>query len=154
VKQLLSGAVILAALAAAAPAFAVTSRYSATSSETPDAMWAKIGDFCGIGQWHPAVAKCTLSDDGKTRTLELKGGGTIVEKLVNRDDAKHRYTYTIESSPLPVDHYRSTIMVAKAGNGSKVVWSGTYSAKGASDADAKKAIDGVYKGGVDALVGK
>jgi hypothetical protein len=39
------------------------------------------------------VEKCVLSDDGKTRTLSLKGGGTIVETLVSRDDIAHSYTY-------------------------------------------------------------
>ena len=33
-----------------------------------------------------------------------------------------------------------------------VTWSGKYDAKGASDADAKKTIDGVYQAGVDMLV--
>ena len=64
-------------------------------------MWSKIGDFCGISNWHPAVEKCELSADGKTRTLSLKGGGTIVEALVKMDAAGHSYTYSIVSSPLP-----------------------------------------------------
>ena len=61
---------------------AVESTYKATSTATPEAAWKKIGDFCGIATWHPAVEKCVLSDDGKKRTLSLKGGGTIVETLV------------------------------------------------------------------------
>jgi hypothetical protein len=92
-----------------------------------------------------------LSDGGKTRTLSLKGGGTIVEKLVSRDDTAHSYTYQIVSSPLPVSDYESTIKVLPEGSGSSIVWTGDYKAKGASDADAKKTIDGVYKAGVDAL---
>jgi hypothetical protein len=46
----------------------------------------------------------------------------------------------------------STISVAKEGAGSTITWSGKYDAKGASDAEAKKTIDGVYQAGVDALV--
>jgi hypothetical protein len=46
----------------------------------------------------------------------------------------------------------STISVAAAGTGSTITWSGKYDAKGASDADAKKTMDGVYQGGVDQLV--
>jgi hypothetical protein len=53
---------------------------------------------------------------------------------------------------LPVANYVSTISVAKDGAGSTLTWSGKYDAKGASDADAKKTMDGVYQAGVDVLV--
>jgi Polyketide cyclase / dehydrase and lipid transport len=134
------------------PASAIESSIKGASAASADAVWTKIGDFCGIANWHPAIEKCVLSADGKTRTLSLKGGGTIVEKLEKRDDAAHSYSYSIVEGPLPVANYMSTISVAKEGAGSVITWSGKYDAKGASDADAKKTIDGVYQGGVDALV--
>ena len=137
---------------AAVPASALESSIKGSSTASADAVWTKIGDFCGIAKWHPAIEKCVLSTDGKERTLSLKGGGTIVEKLEKRDDAAHSYTYSIVSGPLPVTNYMSTISVAAAGAGSTITWSGKYDAKGASDADAKKAIDGVYQGGIDQLV--
>jgi hypothetical protein len=149
--------IVTVAAAAVALAFsglsasAVESTYKATSTATPDAVWNKIGDFCGIASWHPAVEKCDLSHGGKVRTLSLKGGSTIVERLVSRDDKARDYTYRIVSSPLPVSHYVSTIKVLPEGSGSSIVWTGHYKAKGASDADAKKTIDGVYKAGADAL---
>ncbi|HEY5206196.1 MAG TPA: SRPBCC family protein, partial [Roseiarcus sp.] len=68
-----------------------------TSSMSPDALWKKIGDFCGIGDWHPAVEKCVLSTDGKQRTLSLRGGGMLVEALETVDNATQTYTYTILS---------------------------------------------------------
>ena len=135
------------------PAFALESSLTATSSMSPEALWKKIGDFCGIANWHPAVEKCVLSADGKQRTLSLKGGGTIVEALENRDDANHAYTYAIISSPLPVANYHSTISVSPDPKGSSLKWVGTYDAKGASDADAKKVIDGIYDTGEKTLVG-
>jgi hypothetical protein len=141
----------VALLLCGATAQAVESSAKAASKLPADAMWAKIGDFCGIGKWHPAVEKCELSADGKMRTLSLKGGGTIVEKLVKMDAAHHSYTYAIVSSPLPVAHYKSTISVAGKGTGSVVKWVGKYQAKGASDADAKKAIDGIYDSGLKSL---
>ncbi len=100
------------------PASAIESSVKASSAASADAVWAKIGDFCGIGNWHPAIEKCALSADGKMRTLSLKGGGTIVEKLEKRDDAAHSYSYSIVESPLPVANYMSTISVAKDGAGS------------------------------------
>jgi len=139
------------AVASAVPALAVDSTYLATSAASVDAVWAKIGDFCGIAKWHPAVEKCALSADGLTRTLSLKGGGTIVEKQVKRDEAGHSYTYAIVESPLPVANYVSSISVAASGAGSVITWTGKYDAKGASDADAKKVIDGIYQAGADVL---
>jgi len=132
-------------------AWALESSAKAASKLSADALWAKIGDFCGISKWHPALEKCELSADGKTRTLTLKGGGTIVEALVKTDAAGRSYTYSIVSGPLPVANYTSTISVAADGTGSVVTWVGNYDAKGANDADAKKTIDGVYDSGLKAL---
>ncbi len=134
------------------PAAAVELSIKGTSAASVDAVWAKVGDFCGIANWHPAIEKCVLSADGKTRTLSLKGGGSIVEKLEKRDDAQHSYSYSILEGPLPVANYMSTISVTKDGSGSMVMWTGHYDAKGASPEDAKKTIDGVYQAGVDVLV--
>ena len=145
----------LAALAAlgvsSTAALAIDSSVTMTSSMPPDALWNKVGDFCGIASWHPAIEKCVLSADGKERTLSLKGGGTIVEALENWDNAHHSYTYTILSGPLPVTNYHSTITVTGDAKGSALKWTGKFDAKGAPDADAKKTIDGVYEAGAKAL---
>ncbi len=134
-------------------AFALDSSVTMTSSMSPDALWKKVGDFCGIGDWHPAVEKCVLGADGKQRTLSLRGGGTLVEALEAVDNANHTYTYTILSGPLPVANYHSTISVSPDPKGSSLKWVGKYDAKGAPDADAKKVIDGIYESGEKALVG-
>jgi hypothetical protein len=134
-------------------ALALDSSVTMTSSMSTDALWKKVGDFCGIASWHPAIEKCVLSADGKQRTLSLKGGGTIVEALENWDNANHSYKYTILSGPLPVANYHSTISVTGDAKGSALKWTGTYDAKGAPDADAKKAIDGVYETGAKVLTG-
>jgi hypothetical protein len=136
-----------------ASASALDSNITMTSSMSTDALWKKIGDFCGIAEWHPAIEKCVLSADGEQRTLSLKGGGTVVEALESWDDANRSYTYTILSGPLPVANYHSTISVADDPKGSALKWMGTYDAKGASDADAKKTMDGVYEAGAKVLTG-
>jgi hypothetical protein len=124
---------------------ALESSYTATSASSADSVWAKVGDFCGVANWLPGL-KCALSADGKTRTLTTDQGAVIVERLESRDDAARSYSYTIIGGPLPVANYHSTITVFPAGAGSSIVWSGKYDAKGVSDADAKKVIDGIYKG--------
>lgn len=134
-------------------AFALESSVTAASTLSPDALWQKVGDFCGIAAWHPAIASCQLTDGGKRRILTLKnGGGAIVERQTHRDNAHRTYSYKMVSGPLPVGNYHSTISVSPAKDGSELKWTGKYLAKGTSSADAKKAIDGVYQSGVDALV--
>ena len=146
-------AVIVVLGLSTASAFALDSSVTMTSSISPEALWKKVGDFCGIASWHPAIEKCVLSPDGKQRTLSLKGGGTIVEALESWDDAKHSYSYTILSGPLPVANYHSTISVSADPKGSALKWMGTFDAKGVPDADAKKTFDGIYETGVKVLTG-
>jgi hypothetical protein len=140
----------------ALPALALDASKTQDIPAPPAKVWATIGDFCGIGQWHPAVERCTLSRrDGKpVRTLALKGGGTIVEEELRRDDAAMSYSYTILESPLPVTGYESTLAVKPAGGGSAVSWTGRFTAKGADDAAAKAAIQGIYDSGLAALATK
>ena len=144
------------ALAMAAPAFAIEVKKHVVVNATPEAAWAAIGDFCGISTWHPAVAGCALTKEGKKtlRTLSLNGGGTIVERMTRWDDAKMRYSYIILSGPLPVANYHSTLSVHAGRKGTVIRWSGTFDAKDAPDDKATEAIAGVYDSGLAALVKK
>jgi hypothetical protein len=153
-RKILPFAAVSALLLCGSSAFALESSLTASSTLSPDALWKKIGDFCGIADWHPAIAGCKLTDGGKRRMLTLKdGGGVIVERLVKRDDKHRAYSYKIISSPLPVASYQSTISVMDGKDGgSELKWSGKYLAKGTTSADAKKTIDGIYQAGADVLV--
>jgi uncharacterized protein YndB with AHSA1/START domain len=145
--------VFTALVASSALAQAVDVSKTVDSAAAPAAVWAKIGDFCGIAKWHPAVEKCEMADkDGATwRTLSLKGGGTIIEKQLARDDSGMSYSYAITESPLPVENYQSTISVTPNGEGSTIVWVGKFDAKGASDEEAAKVMSGIYEAGLTEL---
>ncbi len=138
---------------AGTPALALDVTKTATVDAPPAKVWQTIGDFCGIGTWHPAVEKCEPSSKGgkSIRTLSLKGGGTIVEEQLARDDKKMDYSYTILESPLPVSDYKSTLTVAPNGAGSKLTWTGTFKAKGAPDAKAEEVIGGIYEAGLKGI---
>ncbi len=150
------GAAALLAACASHPGKLEVTRSATLPSTAPAAVWAAVGDFCGIGTWHPAVANCTLSEaDGvPMRTLALKGGGEIVEKQVSWDDAAMSYTYAILTSPLPVADYVSTLSVSPDGAGSKIVWTGSFNASGASDADAENVIAGIYTAGIEGIAAR
>lgn len=66
-----------------------------------DKLWELIGQFNGLPNWHPAIEKSELEEDGKVRRLTLVGGGSIVERLERVDDNEHLYRYSILESPLP-----------------------------------------------------
>lgn len=141
---------------AAAPAFAIDLKVEKTVPVQAAAVWTAIGDFCGLADWHPAIEKCVLSThkNREVRTITVKGGGTIVEKLGVRDAEAMAYTYGIMSSPLPVSHYRAKLSVAptKDGDGAVITWQGRFDpAKGKTRAEATDAIRGVYQAGLDGL---
>ena len=147
----LTYALAAAAVVLASPAFALDSDVSMKSTLSADAVWKKVGGFCDIEKWHPIIASCKPSADGKERSLVAKNGATATERLESRDDSARTYTYTIVGGTLPVANYHSTITVSPDGAGSSIHWTGKYDAKGAPDADAKGLIDTIYTTGEKAL---
>jgi carbon monoxide dehydrogenase subunit G len=143
-----------AAGAQAAGTLSVTEKVEVAAP--PAKVWDAIKDFKGWQTWHPAIAGTDITkgggnDKGTVRVLTTKDGAKITEELVAYDAKKHSYKYRITASPLPVADYVSTIEVKPAKNGSTVVWTSKFKAKGASDADAKKTIVGIYRAGLDNL---
>lgn len=117
-------------------------------------LWDMIGGFHSISDWHPAIEKCDIEEQGKVtlRRLSLVGGGEIVERLEQSDDDARSYSYSIVSSPLPVNNYKSTIHVHEDEDGNAtVVWSSEFDSAGASENDATKIVEGIYSAGLDNL---
>ncbi len=125
---------------------------SVTLNAAPGDVWALIGGFQSLPDWHPAIETSTRDDIGgvEHRRLGLAGGGEIVEKNLGADAMS--YGYEIVESPLPLVDYKAIISVADAGGGKAVVvWSSTFegTADGASDIIAR-----IYTAGLDALAAK
>jgi hypothetical protein len=119
-----------------------------------DTLWKTIGGFNALPDWHPAVAKSEATGElkGSTRTLNLAGGGTLVERLEDLNAADKLYRYSILSGPLPVADYVAEIHVKDNGDATSTVeWSSDFKPKDATEGDAVKAIQGVYQAGFDNL---
>ncbi len=116
-------------------------------------IWQAVGGFAAIADWHPAIEAAAIesSSGAPVRTLALAGGGEIVERQESRDDSAMRYTYEILESPLPIANYRSTLSAAAAPGGTRIVWTGSFEAAGASDAEAAEIVQGVYAAGLQGM---
>jgi len=113
-----------------------------------DQVWGLIGDFQGLANWHPAaesVAKEEI-DGAEHRRIALKGGGEILEKLL--DSGGGSYRYEIVESPLPVANYVSNLSAADFEGKTLVTWGATFdgTADGADDV-----VAGIYEAGFGAL---
>jgi len=133
-------------------------------SVAPDVAWARIKNFSALQSWHPAVESSVTTDGnnvGSVRTLQLKGGGQIVEELESYSDADRKMSYRMKDpGPVPVSNYTSTISVKPAdGAGSVIEWRGAFyrgfpnndPPPDRNDEAAVKAVSDIYHGGLDNL---
>ena len=135
-------------------ASAITVKKRTEAPGLPPEIWSIVGEFCAIEKWHPAVAKCEESKVGDVtfRTLTLKDGGMIKEKLTGTEDLA--YTYEIVESPLPVKNYKSKLWleVDDEPDRSVIYWQSDFdAADGKTDEEATKTITGILKDGVKGI---
>ncbi|HSI37971.1 MAG TPA: SRPBCC family protein [Methylotenera sp.] len=124
-------------------------------------VWAIVKDFGNMQKWHPAIASDKLEKKGADtyRTLTLKTGGTIYEKLRSIDEADMKIKYEIVESQLPFTDYNSTMTVTKGENAGEttVTWVGRFYRlyklnppipAGQDDKTATDAVTGIYDAGL------
>ena len=86
-----------------------------------DRVWARVRDFNGLPNWHPAIAESRIeggepSDKiGCVRDFRLRNGDRIREKLLGLSDYDMFCTYSILESPMGVENYVATL-AADAGH--------------------------------------
>lgn len=116
-------------------------------------VWAVIGKFGALADWHPAVVTCNTSEEGgsQLRTVTISGGGTLIERLDAQDEAGMSTTYSIVDGPLPVANYQAILKVVPDGDGCTIDWSGRFDASGVDDDKAIAIVRGVYTSGLGAL---
>ena len=118
-----------------------------------DDVWAAIGGFNNLPQWHPAVTSSTLEEGGRVRRLQLANGASLVERLHSFSERERSYGYSIEAGPLPVSRYHSKVHVCEpsGGGGCRVEWSGEFAPDGVPESEAIGIITGIYRAGLDRL---
>ncbi|MFJ3694991.1 SRPBCC family protein [Streptomyces sp. NPDC090052] len=132
---------------------------STVLAATPDQVWAAIGDFGGLADWHPYIQPSTIEDDadpgvpGAVRVFSVDGEIVARERLVARDADARWYRYVLLAPVmLPVGEFVATLAVHPHADGAEVRWSADY--QGADEVVPQvESIfgDGTYGAGLDAL---
>jgi Polyketide cyclase / dehydrase and lipid transport len=144
---------LAALLLGSASASAITVKKRIEAPGLPPQIWEQAGGFCAIKTWHPAVTDCVEEKEGDVtfRTLTLKDGGKIKEKLTGTEDLA--YAYEIVESPLPVKNYKAKLWmeVDDEPDRSIIYWQADFDANGASDDDTKAKITQILGEGVKGI---
>jgi len=141
----------------ASSAYAINVKKRINAPGHPPKVWEVAGEFCSIKDWHPAIADCKETEEGGAtfRILTLKdNGGTIKEKLVDKDDVEMSYSYEIVESPLPVKNYQAKFWVEedeKAPDRTTILWEADFDANGVSDDEAAKVIRDIFMAGLKGI---
>jgi len=88
-------------------------------------VWPVIRRFDAAADWLPFVKSSPIEDGGDptrvgcVRVLTQTNGEVLREVLVALSDAKHFYSYTFVSSPVPVRNHRTTLRVLPITDGDR-----------------------------------
>ncbi len=118
-------------------------------------IFAALTDFGGVAKILPeAIKTCTLvgSGVGSVRNIVLADGGTVSERLeMAHNQSVFAYSITANTA-LPVENYFACVTLADGANGSTdVVWASNWTAKGATDAEIKPMLEGLYTALLDGI---
>lgn len=115
----------------------------------PDDVWAVLGNPADMG-WFPPVA--TAHVEGATRYVTMGDGRTLVERLVDRDDAARTYAYSVVAgSSAKMRSHRASFRVDELdAGGSRVVWR-TDAVLDDPDVDLEARLGPPMRAGLEAL---
>ncbi len=133
-------------------------------SASPDKVWAIIKDLGSLQKWQPLVSDTKVEKKGEDtfRTLTLKSGGKVLQRIKGIDDAAMKLKYEMVEGAVPVSDYNAYIVVAKGSNPneSSVIWVGRFYRfyklnppipAGQDDESAVNAVSGIYDAGLQGL---
>ena len=125
-----------------------------------DTVWARVRDFNGLPQWHPAIADSRIENGEKSDTVgcirhfHTRDGGTIRERLLALSDYDYSCTYSILESPMGVSNYVATLKLTPVTDGGRsfAEWSAEFDCDAGRERELTETIGGgVFQGGLDAL---
>jgi NADPH:quinone reductase len=107
---------------------------SSTVIEAPvEAVWALLKNFGNVSRWHPDVPESRIENGGTgqkpgdIRSIKLRNGTPIREKLLAISDELKSYTYSVIEAPLPIRNHSSTVSLsATPNNRTAITWTAEF----------------------------
>ena len=125
-------------------------------------VWAVVGNFNGLPDWHPWVTTSVLEPaaGGIGRGVTIVGGTAgrreLTERLVSFDSTRREWAYTVIAGPMTFANYVGRIRVTPSGSGTCTVeYAGRFTAApGNTDAEASERIRTFWEAGLNNLPGR
>jgi hypothetical protein len=123
-------------------------------------VWARVRDFNGLPNWHPAIAESRIENGepadkvGCIRNFSLRNGDRLREQLLGLSDYDMFCTYSILDSPMPLTNYVATLRLTPITDQDRtfIEWSAEFDCAADKESDLVSGIGGnVFQGGFDAL---
>ena len=112
-------------------------------------VWAGIRDF-GDLRWG-GIQKCQVEGHGlgAVRTIRVRAGLAVQERLEALDDAGHCFSYSVvEPTILPVVNCLAEVRLSADDGHTAVSWSGRFEPNGVTEEQAIRLMRGIYANGV------
>ena len=123
-------------------------------------VWARVRDFNGLSNWHPAIAESRIENGepadkvGCIRSFSLRNGDRLREQLLGLSDYDMFCTYSILDSPMPLTNYVATLRLTPVTDQERtfIEWSADFDCAPDREGELVSNIGGnVFQGGFDAL---
>ena len=123
-------------------------------------VWARVRDFNGLPNWHPAIAESRIENGepadkvGCVRDFWLRNGDRLRERLLGLSDYDMFCTYSILELPDAAQNYVATLRLTPITDGDRtfIEWSAEFDCAPEREAELVGNIGtGVFQGGFDAL---
>ena len=93
-----------------------------------DRVWARIRDFNGLPNWHPAIAESRIENGepadkiGCVRRFKLKDGSELREQLLALSDLEQTFSYCLLDTPMPMFNYVAHVRLLPVTDGDRTFW--------------------------------
>jgi len=132
--------------------------YKVLVEKTLDMPRKKVFDalvnFGGLDKLMPdMIASCDVTGEGvgAVRNIKFKDGGTVIERLdIAHDDSVFGYTI-LSNNAVPLKNYCAVVTLEDAGEKTVARWGSNWDADGATEAEVKELVTGLYGTILDGL---
>jgi hypothetical protein len=133
---------------------------SSVISASAARVWARVRDFNGMPNWHPAIAESRIENGepadkvGCIRSFSLRNGDRLREQMLGLSDYDMFCTYSILDSPMPLTNYVATLRLTPITDQDRtfIEWSADFDCAPDRESELVSNIGGnVFQTGFDAL---